>query len=215
MIYYAVFFFTNIKSIAFAIDETCGPLTHHFNMFIFLLTSLSLSFYTLANPISQNLDAIVVADNSLNAEGVKNSNNLNFPQNTLVAGPNLVELPSIDCTSDASTNEISDESTSTSEFNRRSASSCPVNYGSMPDAITQTREEHAGERKPSEPSKNPCSDYPKTKLFTCGGPIIGHPEFPWAGAADPFDDKILNCFQGKFFQKNLCFFSSSQMSIDL
>ena len=214
MIYYTVFFFIYIKSTASAVDKTYGLEKQISNMLIFLLTSLSLSFHILANPISQNLNDIVVADNSLNAEGVENSNDLNSPQKTFVAGTNLVELTSIECTSDASTDEISDKSTSTSEFSRRSASSCPVDYGSMPDAITQTGEEHAGERKPSEPSKNPCSDYPQTKLFTCGGPIIGHPEFPWTGATDPFDDKILNCVQGKFFNE-IFYFPHHKMSVDL
>lgn len=139
-------------------------------------------------------------------EGVKIPNSLNSAHNTFVAGTNLAEFTSVECTSNAFTDEISDKSTSTSEFNRRSASSCAEDYGSMPDAITQTGEEHAGERKPPGASRNPCSDYPQTKLFTCGGPIIGHSEFPWAEAADLTDDKILNCVRDKVFTKILIIF---------
>lgn len=71
--YYAVFFFTYIKSIASAIDQTCGSEKEISNMLIFFLTSFSLLFHILANSISQNLNDIVVAENSLNIEGVKDS----------------------------------------------------------------------------------------------------------------------------------------------
>lgn len=173
-------------------------------MFTFFLILLSFSIHILANPTPQNSNDVIVADSYLNAEPVDDSDSLNSPQNILVAGTNLVGSPSIGCTSDASTNEISDESVPAGGINRRQTA-CPVDYGSMPESLTQTGKEPAIEKKPSETPNGRCSDV-KLKLYTCGGPIVGHPEYPWSGSTDPFNDKVLNCVPGKSSEKNFIIF---------
>lgn len=175
-------------------------------MFLVFWICLSFSIHILANPISQNSEEPIIADNadtvsinadsiSFNAEPAEDSKDSNV-QDTMI-GTNLASSPG--CTSDAATDEISDELTSGSGIFRRKET-CPPDYDPKGAPVIEPKRQPDVNPPSSGTSSSdgPCKDPKLKEHLTCGGPVIGLMKFRSRFHEGPFFTWVLNCVSGKF-----------------